>query len=294
MGPRMRRELLFPLTIASGVLAAIALGGCVDGATDGAGANGSSENGGGPVGAANDLPCDVAELLETHCLACHQGSNIKGGVDLSSRASLMAESPAMPDQTVAERAVARMKDTDFPMPQAGQLPAAQIAVLEGWVAAGMPEGDCGAEPPGPIEITCTSGQFETGGEEDESDDMTPGQACIKCHSTPDDEGEIEGPRFRFAGTAYPTPHEPDNCVATGVGGAVVVVTDANGASFEATVRAGGNFFVEGTPLAMPITAEIRKNGKVLKMMDPVMSGDCNTCHTAEGAEGASGRIFPPE
>ncbi len=282
-------ELFRSLAVASLVVAATALGGCVDGATDGAG---GGSTGGGPAGAASDLPCDVADLLATHCVSCHQGSNLKGDVDLSSRAALIAASPAWPEESVAERAVARMKDAGFPMPQAGQLPAAQIAVLEDWVTAGMPEGACGSEPPGPVEIKCTSGQFESGGEE--SKDMTPGQACIKCHSTPDDEGETEGPRFRFAGTVYPTPHEPDDCVATGVGGAVVVVTDANGASLEATVRAGGNFFVEGNPLAMPITAEIRKDGKVLKMMDPVMSGDCNTCHTAEGAEGASGRIFPPE
>lgn len=285
----MRKELLMILTSAS--VAASLLGACVDGAAEGGGGSGSG-SGGGPT-AASDLPCDVAALLETHCLACHQGSNRKGDVDLSSRAALMEPSPAAPTQTVAERALDRMKDADFPMPQAGQLPPAQIAVLEDWVDAGMPEGECGTEPP-VVEITCTSNQFRPGGEEDESKDMAPGQACIKCHSTPDDEGEIEGPRFRFAGTVYPTPHEPDNCIATGVGGALIVVTDANGASLQATVRAGGNFFLEGNQLAMPIQAEIRKDGKVLKMMDPVTSGDCNTCHTAEGAEGASGRIFPPE
>lgn len=285
----MPKKLVFCFAVASCVVASIG-GGCVDGAVDGAGGTGGS---GGGAPAISDMPCDVADLLETHCLSCHQGSNLKGDVDLSSRAALMEASPATPDQTVAERALDRMKDPDFPMPQTGQLPAAQIAVLEDWVNAGMPEGDCGTEPP-PVEITCTSNQFRPGGEEDESKDMAPGRACIACHSTPDDEGEIEGPRFRFAGTVYPTPHEPDNCIATGVAGAVVVVTDANGASLQANVRAGGNFFLEGNVLAMPIQAEIRKDGKVLKMMDPVTSGDCNTCHTAEGAEGASGRIFPPD
>ncbi|MBL8740237.1 MAG: hypothetical protein JNK04_04055, partial [Myxococcales bacterium] len=174
-------------------------------------------------------------------------------------------------------------------------PASDVAILEEWIAGGMPEGSCGTDP-GVVEIKCSSGQFySSGGEEDEgSKDMAPGQACIKCHSTPNEEGETEGPRFRFAGTAYPTPHEPDDCIATGVGGAIVVVTDANGNSLEATVRGGGNFFIEGTPLAMPVTAEIRRGDKVLKMKDPVMSADCNTCHTAEGSEGASGRIFPPQ
>ncbi len=250
------------------------------------------EGGGGSV-LHGDLPCDVAELLSTHCVSCHAGGDPSGGVALTSHAALTAPSPADGSVTVAERALLRMRDAALPMPQAGLLPESEVAVLAAWIDAGMPKGDCsgGAGGSPPITIACSSTQFWTQGDEG-SKDMHPGHACVSCHEQPNDEGE-KGPPLGFAGTVYPTPHEPDDCVATGVGGAVVVVTDANGATHQVSVRASGNFYAEEVTLAFPIRAEIRKDGKVLAMQDPVMTGDCNACHTAEGTDGASGRIFPP-
>jgi len=179
---------------------------------------------------------------------------------------------------------------DGTMPPGAPLDAASVAAFEAWVAGGMPAGDCGAGGAPPIQIVCTSQSYWADGDEG-SKDMHPGMACVSCHAEPNDEGET-GPDLLFGGTVYPTAHEPDDC--NGVGAVTVVVTDAAGRTVQATARASGNFFVEGeTPLALPIRAEVRRDGKTLAMQDPVDSVDCNACHTAEGAEGAPGRIVAP-
>ncbi|MBL8744592.1 MAG: hypothetical protein JNK04_25965 [Myxococcales bacterium] len=283
---------------------AAVLGGCFDplnGIGDGDGEpNGQGDGEGGSsssdVTVANDIPCDVADILVQHCVSCHSDATPKGGVSLTSLAKLTAPSPLDSAQTVAQRSAIRMRDSASPMPQTGMLAEADIQVFEGWVDAGTPEGDCGqvVEPP-PVEVVCTSGSFWSQGCH-ESKDMKPGAACISCHESPTNEcgDEEDGPNLSFGGTVYPTPNEPDDCIAIGVEGSIIVVTDANGAEHTATVRASGNFYLEGPDLPMPITAEIRRNGKVIKMKDPVDSADCNACHTTLGDEDASGRIFPPE
>jgi hypothetical protein len=120
--------------------------------------------------------------------------------------------------------------------------------------------------------------------------MTPGRACIACHSGPVGD---EGPRFLFLGTVYPTAHEPDDC--NGVGGVQIEITDANGVVQTVTARSSGNFYAAGDPadLRFPITARVLRGTKVLPMVTPITTGDCNTCHTQEGKEGAPGRIILP-
>lgn len=237
----------------------------------------------------SDLPCDVVDVLAA-CTSCHAGADPSGSVGLVTRADLAASSPADPSVTVADRAVARMQDAARPMPPTGLPGAADVAVLEAWIQSGMPAGDC--EGPAPVGVVCSSDQYWTQGDEG-SEDMFPGRACISCHTEENlEEMEEEAPRFMFAGTVYPTVHEPNDCLGTG--GATVVVTDANGVEHTATVRPSGNFFaeLEGS-LAFPIFAEVRKNGQVIKMQDAVDSADCNSCHTEAGAEDAPGRILSP-
>lgn len=225
------------------------------------------------------------------CTSCHATASPAGGVRIAGRDDLLATSSLDAAQTVADRSLARMKDGGSPMPPGSPLPADQIAVFEGWVQQGMPEGDCsgvGGAPP--VEVVCTSNSYWTMGDEG-SDDMHPGHACIACHDGPKT-GEEQGPRFLFAGTLYPTAHEEYDC--NGIGAATVVVTEADGTVHTVAVRAKGNFFLEGEePMAFPIRAEVHRDGQVVAMQDPVDSGDCNGCHTAIGAEGAPGRITPP-
>lgn len=273
-------------------LGTVALAAACDSSLTDTGSGGGSDtsgSGGGTVGA--DLPCEVATVLE-NCAACHATSNPSGDVSLKSRDDLLAPAPSDPSVTVADRALARMKDANNPMPPTGQLAAADIATFEGWIQDGMPAGSCDGPPP-PMTV-CSSDSYWTLGNE-ESPDMHPGRACISCHENPGPDGE-GGPPLLFAGTVYPTVHEPDDCNGGGasISGAVVVVTDANGVEHSANVRASGNFLIESLgSLATPIHAEVRRDGKVNKMKDPVDSGDCNSCHTVDGANGAPGRILAP-
>lgn len=277
------RFALFALVSASVVIAC-----SVDDSPFGdTGSGAGSGTGGAALGG---MPCEVAEVLSS-CVSCHAGANPSGGVRITSRSDLQAPSPDDASQTVAQRSLARMSSATSPMPPTGQLPAAQIQAFEGWVAAGMPEGSCeGVGGGGPVTLTCTSNQHWTLGNE-ESPDMKPGVPCIDCHTQ--GVGGERGPDFIFAGTVFPGLHDEDDCFGSTPAGTTVVVTDAVGRVFEVAVRPRGNFFEEERDVTYPIRAEVRRDGNVIAMKDPVQSGDCNTCHTAEGKDGAPGRIFAP-
>ena len=60
--------------------------------------------------------------------------------------------------------------------------------------------------------------------------MRPGHACITCHTQED-----EGPVFAFAGTVYPTGHEPNECY--GVQSIPTMILFRNGEPAKATVGA---------------------------------------------------------
>lgn len=244
-----------------------------------------------PAGA--DLPCEVAELLTTSCSQCH-GEPLAGDAKnrLLSAADLKAPAPSDPSQTNIQLAIARMKDTKKPMPPGAPLGADQVAILEKWVADGMPAGTCAASGGTDYNTptVCTSNTYWTRGDH-ESEDMHPGVACIDCHR------RKHGPPLTIAGTVYPTAHEPDDC--NGIGGATVVITDATGATFKAPVRASGNFKLTKT-ITPPYSAEVQVAGKApRKMATKQTDGDCNGCHTEKGTTTASsatpapGRIMTP-
>jgi hypothetical protein len=185
---------------------------------------------------------------------------------------------------MADLCVARMKDAQKPMPPSGALAAAQIAILEGWIAGGMPKGTCGTVSATSGASVCTSNTQWTRGNH-ESPSMHPGVACIACHSSG------EGPRFAIAGTVYPTAHEPDDCNGVS-GGIAVVITDANGTSHSLSVNGAGNFY-SSTRIPTPYTASVTANGKTRTMTASQTNGDCNSCHTEHGAQSAPGRIMAP-
>jgi mono/diheme cytochrome c family protein len=237
------------------------------------------------------IPCDVAQVIATNCGSCHNTSTKVAGVDLTTYASLSGPSTHDPSVSQAARAVIRMRDTAMPMPPTGQIADTEISIVDNWVKAGLPKGACSnPSMPPTVTVQCTSNQTYTGGT-DGGGDMYPGRACIACHQSGGG-GEDSGPTLQFAGTVFPTTHEPDDCI--GKGGATVVVTDANGRQYSENVRASGNFFLKSdVPIAFPISAEIHQGTKVLKMNAPVPSGDCNACHTTLGANGAPGRLVGP-
>jgi hypothetical protein len=135
--------------------------------------------------------------------------------------------------------------------------------------------------PDPLTVRsqCTSG-LRRDPNESEGEGMMPGHACNACHAEANaSSGEGDAPIFAYAGTVYPTGHEPDNCMGAGAEGAWVVVSDAGGAVHRSKINPSGNFLLEGAALAFPIRAKVMRDGKVREMKDAQDSGDCNRCHT---------------
>jgi cytochrome c553 len=265
-------------------------------AGDRSGGSGGPPSGSGAID--TGLPCDVQAALAARCTSCH-GVQPLAGVPMSlvTYADLTRASLAMPAQSNAERAVARMQDPARPMPPPPASPAtaSEIAALSAWIAAGYPQGSCvaggdGGAGPDPFAVppTCTSNRRWTGGTEG-SPSMSPGQACIACHAT----SGGEAPRFALAGTVYPTAHEPNDCNgASGSGGAQVVITGADGRAVTLTPNGAGNFYYQGT-VALPYLAKVLYMGRERVMVDKQTSGDCNACHTQDGTMSAPGRILLP-
>jgi len=161
-----------------------------------------------------------------------------------------------------------------------------------WLAAWLALCACSEAPDA---MVCSTGRMVG---TSEGEDMSPGEACNECHAYANSGGEggMEAPIFGFAGTVYETAHEPDGCAggdAQGGGGARVEVVSATGKRYVAPVTRGGNFMLDPTVIAFPITARVKYGGRSRWMIDPIMTGDCNTCHSAVGEEGASGRIRLP-
>ncbi|MBS1122670.1 MAG: uncharacterized protein H6Q90_4898 [Deltaproteobacteria bacterium] len=241
----------------------------------------------GGGGTSAGLPCDVEEVIGAQCQGCH-GSPLAGNapIRLVTYEDLARKKGGL---TIAELSVMRMRDTVKPMPPAPSTPVstADTGVLESWIAAGMPKGDCGGGEPGPFDVpaTCTTGHTWTGGNH-ESPLMHPGAACITCHKA-----SGEGPRYTVAGTVYATGHEPTDC--NGATGSIFVeITDAANLKTQLPVNSVGNFFSRAA-FKFPIRAKVIANGKERVMVGPQASGDCNTCHSQTGNTMAPGRIALP-
>lgn len=226
-------------------------------------------------------------------------------MSLTSYDDLVAPSKSDKTKTNVVLAVERMKSTMAPMPPGGGATMQEIAVLEAWIAAGTPKGDCkGGMIGDPFGggVVCTSGKTWTFGT-DVSDQMRPqmhpGQACITCHSMqmPPD---VPAPLV-VAGTVYPTGHEPNDCY--GVDGSsmtdvIVRITDSMSHTYDLPVNATGNFLMfEGDgPFVPPYNAKVISSKGERAMSAKQTSGDCNSCHTEQGGGAGSmapGRIVVP-
>lgn len=242
------------------------------------------------------MPCAVASVLAESCTSCHGTPPRRGAkTSLSTREALLAHAPSDPSASLGELVVARMKDAQKPMPESGLLPADKVAIVSDWVAKGMPEGTCEeldarADPFWDQPEVCTNGPAPR---IREGENMDPGMACNDCHTR---ERERTYP---FAGTVYPTPHEPDRCYGTNgaVDGAKIVASDlAGNVLATVNVNRAGNFLAR-TRITVPYVVKVVQNGKERAMkgtLEPTArGGDCNLCHTTNGAEDAPGRIVVP-
>jgi len=245
---------------------------------------------GSATAASSGLPCDIQAVLSDRCDACH-GSTLSGGapVHLTSYSDLTANGAN--GASMAERCLDRMQNTSaqMPPPPATAVTAADVAAFQAWIAAGMPSGECTTGDSGTFggPVVCSSGTTWTSGNR-ESPLMHPGVACIACHTS-----SGEGPRFKVAGTVYPTGHEPDDCNgADAATGAAVEVADATGKVVSLPVNAAGNFY-STTTITFPIQVAVVANGHRRAMSSSPPTGDCNTCHTQDGTNSAPGRIALP-
>lgn len=245
--------------------------------------------------------CGVRTLLGAQCLSCHADPPLASvPVSLASYDDLLAAAPSDPSRRVIDVSLARMRSQTAPMPPRPASPASpdDIALLEAWIEDGMPDScDGSGLEPGIYDTptVCTSDRHWTRGNE-ESPNMHPGRACIACHSGSGSDEEDEGPAFLFAGTVYPSAHEPDDCY--GIDGrtqdAKVVIVDANGKALTLSVNAAGNFYYESERgFAKPYTAKVVHGGRERVMATPQKNGDCNSCHTEAGTNQAPARILLP-
>jgi len=254
----------------------LALAGCGNDLGYGSGSTAAADSG---------LPCDVQAVLSDRCEGCHGATLASGApIHLMTYADLTATNAA--GVTVAQRCLDRMKNTSAQMPPlpAVAATAPEVSAFQAWVSAGMPAGTCASGTgvfDGPS--VCTSGRTWQGGNR-ESALMHPGVACINCHASG------EGPRFKIAGTVYPTGHEPDDC--NGATSGTVEVTDAVGKVTTLALNGAGNFY-SSVAIQFPIHVAVVANGNRRAMAGAPPTGDCNTCHTETGANMAPGRIALP-
>jgi hypothetical protein len=247
-------------------------------------------------GGTSGLFCEVQQILAIRCDSCHSSPPVPPSpMPLVTYANLTAPSLADPTKSYAQMSVSRMQNTTLPMPPApaARATADEITIVQEWIAAGYPNGSCGApdagpSPTDPLDATaggstydgplvCSSGKTYTSGH---GSTMRPGDTCQSCHG------------FKIAGTVYATAHEPLFCDGANAAGANVIITDANGTVTTIAVNSVGNFY-SSTPFVLPFRAKVVYAGRERDMLTPQMTGACNSCHTADGANGAPGRIMLP-
>lgn len=88
-------------------------------------------------------PARALHLLKVNCLSCHNAEKRKGGLDLSTREALLKggdEGPVVVEGRPQESPLitSLAADADPHMPPKKQMAAEQIALLAGWLGAGMP------------------------------------------------------------------------------------------------------------------------------------------------------------
>jgi hypothetical protein len=117
--------------------------------------------------------------------------------------------------------------------------------------------------------------------------MAPGLACVSCHVA------TGAGKLNFAGTVFPTLHEPDNCIGASAG-LQVIITDAQGSDHPLGVNSSGNFYDNSLlGFSTPYKARVVGAAGTVAMVSTQTSGDCNSCHSAAGSQGAAGRIVGP-
>ncbi len=97
-----------------------------------------------PASTAGALPVDVARVLQTSCVSCHAATPLYGApMPLMTYADTQRAAPSAPSRKVWELMGERVHDVARPMPPT-RLAAADLAVIDAWVAARAPACTTGA------------------------------------------------------------------------------------------------------------------------------------------------------
>lgn len=114
----------------------------------------------------------------------------------------------------------------------------------------------------------------------ESAHMEPGEDCMSCHI----DSRL---RWTISGTVYADPKAQAH---EGIGGAEVLVTDANGRELTLKTNSSGNFYTR-EEVRFPIRVSVRHGDAILTMPKPAIHGSCNGCHNDPPKQEATGRVF---
>jgi len=112
----------------------------------------------------------------------------------------------------------------------------------------------------------------------------PGQPCLVCH-----DGKFGDPsQFTVAGTIYLHPDD-----TTGLAGATVTLTGADGSHITATTNAAGNFYLTPTEWnpSFPMQTQVEYGGVTATMATLVgRDGSCAGCHVDPAGPSSPGRV----
>lgn len=136
-------RIAFVSSLFAGALVAVAACGTGDAASPGAGSDVLDASTSGNQTTNGSLPCDVDAVLQTNCRKCHSSPPVFGApMPLMTYADLQAAAPSDSTKKVYERVGVRIHDDASPMPQPpnARLGSADMATLDGWIAAGAPAG----------------------------------------------------------------------------------------------------------------------------------------------------------
>jgi hypothetical protein len=113
----------------------------------------------------------------------------------------------------------------------------------------------------------------------------PGQPCTVCHG-----GDGPGkPTFSVAGTVYRSRSD-----ATGVQGAVVTITDADGAARSFGTNEVGTYYEQESTWKprFPLKAKVSFGGVETEMKTPINGdGSCGLCHRDPAGRDSVGHVF---
>ena len=112
-----------------------------------------------------------------------------------------------------------------------------------------------------------------------------GQPCLVCHGS----AGPNHPEFSVAGTVYRT-----QTTAEALQGAVVTLTDAEGAMRQIDTNRTGNFYVEAGAWqpVYPMRVSVSSGGVTTDMKTHVgREGSCATCHTDPSGPASAGHVY---